>query len=232
MSQLYDITIVGGGPLASLLPFTPTYAKPKSKSSTLFPSSVVSLPSFILRSKSWCARFSKLNWEELTNRLIEQLNCFETPVHLNETVLEIEKQDQGFAITTNKGSHLTKTVIIAMGGGAFKTTAARIGERWGLWKYPLPRFNIQQYAGKKVTILGGGDSAVDWALAFEKIAPTTLVHRRDNFRALEHSVQALQESSVTIKTPFVPSQLIGDGKNTRQTRNHQSQKQMKPKLSK
>ncbi|MCB6416799.1 NAD-binding protein, partial [Faecalimonas umbilicata] len=72
--------------------------------------------------------------------------------------------------------------------------------------------NIQQYAGKKVTILGGGDSAVDWALAFEKIAPTTLVHRRDNFRALEHSVQALQESSVTIKTPFVPSQLLGDGK--------------------
>ena len=44
---------------------------------------------------------------------------------------------------------------------------------------------------------------MDWALAFEKIAPTTLVHRRDNFRALEHSVQALQESSVTIKTPFV-----------------------------
>lgn len=72
--------------------------------------------------------------------------------------------------------------------------------------------NIQQYAGKKVTILGGGDSAVDWALAFEKIAPTTLVHRRDNFRALEHSVQALQESSVTIKTPFVPSQLLGNGK--------------------
>ena len=46
---------------------------------------------------------------------------------------------------------------------------------------------------------------MDWALAFEKIAPTTLVHRRDNFRALEHSVQALQESSVSIKTPFVPS---------------------------
>lgn len=53
---------------------------------------------------------------------------------------------------------------------------------------------------------------MDWALAFEKIAPTTLVHRRDNFRALEHSVQALQESSVTIKTPFAPSQLLGNGK--------------------
>ena len=77
--------------------------------------------------------------------------------------------------------------------------------------------NIQQYAGQKVTILGGGDSAVDWALAFEKIAPTTLVHRRDNFRALEHSVQALQESSVTIKTPFVAESTSWRWKNFRKT---------------
>ena len=70
----------------------------------------------------------------------------------------------------------------------------------------------RQYAGKKVTILGGGDSAVDWALALKKLHQHTLVHRRDNFRALEHSVQSLQESSVTIQTPFVPSQLLGDGK--------------------
>ena len=98
------------------------------------------------------------------------------------------------------------------GGGAFKP---RPLELEGVEDYENIHYhvsNIQQYAGKKVTILGGGDSAVDWALAFEKIAPTTLVHRRDNFRALEHSVQALQESSVTIKTPFVPSQLLGDGK--------------------
>ena len=55
-----------------------------------------------------------------------------------------------------------------------------------------------------------GDSAVDWALAFDKIAPTTIVHRRDNFRALEHSVEELKQSSVSIKTPFVPSRLIGE----------------------
>ena len=53
MSQLYDITIVGGGPVGLfLLPFTPIYAKPKSKSSTLFPSSVVNQPSSTLKSKS------------------------------------------------------------------------------------------------------------------------------------------------------------------------------------
>ena len=97
-----------------------------------------------------------------------------------------------------------------MGGGAFKPRPLELEGVEGYDNIHYHVSNIQQYAGQKVTILGGGDSAVDWALAFEKIAPTTLVHRRDNFRALEHSVQALQESSVTIKTPFVPSQLLGD----------------------
>ena len=156
--------------------------------------------------------FQTSTGEELTNRLLEQLEGFETPVHLNETVLEIEKEDDVFKITTNKGNHTSKTVIIAMGGGAFKPRPLELEGVEGYDNIHYHVSNIQQYAGQKVTILGGGDSAVDWALAFEKIAPTTLVHRRDNFRALEHSVQALQESSVTIKTPFVPSQLHGDGK--------------------
>ncbi|MTV85716.1 NAD(P)-binding domain-containing protein, partial [Streptococcus pneumoniae] len=64
--------------------------------------------------------FPNLTGEELTNRLLEQLEGFETPVHLNETVLEIEKEDDVFKITTTKGNPTSKTVIIAMGGGAFK----------------------------------------------------------------------------------------------------------------
>ena len=85
----------------------------------------------------------------MTNRLIEQLNSFDTPVHLNETVLEIEKQEEGFKITTSKGSHLSKTVIIAMGGGAFKP---RPLELEGVESYENIHYhvsNIQQYAGKK-----------------------------------------------------------------------------------
>ena len=107
-----------------------------------------------------------------------------------------------------RGNHTSKTVIIAMGGGAFKPRPLELEGVEGYDNIHYHVSNIQQYAGKKVTILGGGDSAVDWALAFEKIAPTTLVHRRDNFRALEHSVQALQESSVSIKTQFVPSHFL------------------------
>ena len=213
MSQLYDITIVGGGPVGLFAAFYAHLRQAKVQIIDSLPQ-LGGQPAILYPEKEILdvPGFPNLTGEELTNRLIEQLNGFDTPIHLNETVLEIEKQEEGFVITTSKGSHLSKTVIIAMGGGAFKP---RPLELEGVEDYENIHYhvsNIQQYAGKKVTILGGGDSAVDWALAFEKIAPTTLVHRRDNFRALEHSVQALQESSVIIKTPFVPSQLLGDGK--------------------
>src|SRR5699024_8007422 len=60
-------------------------------------------------------------------------------------------------------------------------------------------------------ICGGGDSAVDWALMLEPIAKkVSIIHRRDKFRAHEHSVEKLRESTVDIKTPFVPSELLGE----------------------
>ena len=203
MSQLYDITIVGGGPVGLFAAFYAHLRQAKVQIIDSLPQ-LGGQPAILYPEKQILdvPGFPNLTGEELTNRLLEQLDGFDTPVHLNETVLEIEKQDEGFSITTNKGNHLTKTVIIAMGGGAFKPRPLELD---GVEDYENIHYhvsNIQQYAGKKVTILGGGDSAVDWALAFEKIAPTTLVHRRDNFRALEHSVQALQESSVTIKYGF------------------------------
>ena len=211
MSQLYDITIVGSGPVGLFAAF---YAHLRQANVQIIDSlpQLGGQPAILYPEKQILdvPGFPNLTGEELTNRLIEQLNGFETPVHLNETVLEIEKQDQGFTITTNKGSHLTKTVIIAMGGGAFKPRPLEVegAEEFENVHYHVS--NIQQYAGKQVAILGGGDSAVDWALAFEKIAPTTLVHRRDNFRALEHSVEELKASSVSIQTPYVPSRLIGE----------------------
>ena len=212
MSRLYDITIVGGGPVGLFAAFYAHLRQAKVQIIDSLPQ-LGGQPAILYPEKQILdvPGFPNLTGEELTNRLLEQLKGFDTPAHLNETVLDIEKENDVFKITTTKGIHSSKAVIIAMGGGAFKPRPLELD---GVDSYENIHYhvsNIQQYAGKKVTILGGGDSAVDWALAFEKIAPTTLVHRRDNFRALEHSVQALQESSVTIKTPFIPSQLVGDG---------------------
>jgi thioredoxin reductase (NADPH) len=73
--------------------------------------------------------------------------------------------------------------------------------------------DLNQFAGKKVVVFGGGDSAVDWALMLEPIAEkVTIIHRRDKFRAHEHSVQQLKQSKVEILTPYVPAQLVGDEK--------------------
>lgn len=76
---------------------------------------------------------------------------------------------------------------------------------------------MQYFKDKNVVIFGGGDSAVDWALMLEPIAQkVTIVHRRDKFRAHEHSVEMLKQSDVDIKTPYVPVELIGNGENIKQ----------------
>lgn len=212
MSEIYDITIVGGGPVGLFAAFYAHLRQAKvqiidslpqlgGQPAILYPEkTILDVPGFV-----------NLTGEELTQRLIEQIETFDTPVHLNETVLDIAKTGDSFTVTTSKGEHHTHTVLIAMGGGAFKP---RPLELEGVDQFDNIHYhvsNIKQYEGQNVTVLGGGDSAVDWALAFEKIAPTSLVHRRDNFRALEHSVEELKASTVDIKTPFVPSKLIGEG---------------------
>ena len=121
MSQLYDITIVGGGPVGLFAAFYAHLRQAKVQIIDSLPQ-LGGQPAILYPEKEILdvPGFPNLTGEELTNRLIEQLNSFDTPIHLNETVLEIEKQEEGFVITTSKGSHLSKTVIIAMGGGAFK----------------------------------------------------------------------------------------------------------------
>lgn len=71
--------------------------------------------------------------------------------------------------------------------------------------------SLDQFAGKKVVIAGGGDSAVDWANHLDGVAESvTLIHRRDAFRAHEHSVELLYQSSVNVMTPYVPLEIKGE----------------------
>ena len=71
--------------------------------------------------------------------------------------------------------------------------------------------SLDQFAGKKVVIAGGGDSAVDWANHLDGVAESvTLIHRRDTFRAHEHSVELLYQSSVNVMTPYVPLEIKGE----------------------
>lgn len=211
MSEIYDITIIGGGPVGLFAAFYGHMRQVKVKLIDSLPQ-LGGQPAILYPEKRILdvPGFTNLTGEELSQRLIDQLETFETDICLNETVLDILKNEDHFLIETNKDQHFSRAVIIAMGGGAFKPRPLEVDGAEEFENVHYHVSNIQQYAGKQVAILGGGDSAVDWALAFEKIAPTTLVHRRDNFRALEHSVEELKASSVSIQTPYVPSRLIGE----------------------
>lgn len=230
MSEIYDITIIGGGPVGLFAAFYANLRESKVKlidsldqlggqPAILYPEkTILDLPGF-----------PSITGQGLTENLIAQLNTFETEICLGETLLEIEHETDHYRLVTSKGEHLSKTVIIAMGGGAFKARPLDIegAENFDNVHYHVQ--NMEQFKDKKIAILGGGDSAVDWALAFEKIADTTLIHRRDNFRALEHSVTNLKASKVQIKTPYIPHGLEGEnGKATHLHVAHSKSKEAHP----
>lgn len=212
MTQLYDITIVGGGPVGLFTAFYAHLRQAKVKIIDSMPQ-LGGQPAILYPEKTILdiPAYRQLTGQELTDNLLSQLEPFDTSICLNETVTGI-KTGEVIEITTNKGRHASKTVIIAMGGGAFRPRPLEIegADQFANIHYHVS--NLQQYAGQKIAVLGGGDSAVDWALAFEKIAKkTSLIHRREAFRALEHSVADLKVSDVDVLTPYIPSQLKGHG---------------------
>lgn len=151
------------------------------------------------------AGFPKVSAQELVNNLERQMKHFPIDVRLEEKVLSVVKKDErDFEVTTNKGVHRGRAVIITCGVGAFEPRRLELPEAAKYEDKNLHYFvnDLNRFKGQKVLISGGGDSAVDWALMLEPIAEkVTLVHRRDKFRAHEHSVENLMKSKVEVLTP-------------------------------
>ncbi len=214
--KVYDITIIGGGPVGL---FTAFYGGMRQASVKI----IESLPQLggqlsALYPEKYIydiAGFPKVRAQELIDNLKEQMAKFEQTIVLEQAVQTVEKQEDGvFKLTTENDVHFTKTVIITAGNGAFQPRRIEIEDAIQYEKSNLHYFinDLNHFAGKKVVVFGGGDSAVDWALMLEPIAEkVTIVHRRDKFRAHEHSVENLKNSKVEIKTPYVPAEFIGNG---------------------
>jgi ferredoxin/flavodoxin---NADP+ reductase len=213
--KVYDITIIGGGPTGL---FTAFYGGMRQASVKI----IESLPQLggqlsALYPEKYIydvAGFPKIRAQELINNLKEQMEKFNPTVCLEQSVEKLEKMEDGtFKLTTNKEIHYSKAVIITAGNGAFQPRRLELETAAQYEGKNLHYFidDLNKFAGKKVLVCGGGDSAVDWALMLEPIAEkVTIVHRRDKFRAHEHSVENLMKSKVEVKTPFVPVELIGD----------------------
>lgn len=216
-SEVFDVTIIGGGPVGL---FTAFYAGMRQMSVKI----IESLPQLggqlaALYPEKYIydiAGFPKVRAGELVDQLTEQMQQFDSTVCLNQSVEKVEKQEDGiFHLTTNKETHYSKTIIITAGNGAFQPRKMNVEGEEKFQDKNLHYFvtNMNEFAGKKVVLFGGGDSAVDWALMLEPIAEkVTLVHRRDKFRAHEHSVELLKQSKVEVLTPYVPTELVGADK--------------------
>lgn len=135
--------------------------------------------------------------QELTDRLMEQIAPFDPTFHLNQMVEGIEKQADGrWQLRTDAGETITASVIcIAAGGGSFmpkKPPIAGIDAYEGTSVFYAVR-KMEQFRDKRLVIVGGGDSALDWTVNLQPIAEhITLIHRRDAFRAAPDTVAKMR----------------------------------------
>ena len=134
---------------------------------------------------------------ELTEQLLKQIEPFAPGMHLGEEVTGLQRTDDGFRLTTSLGKEFAcKAVVIAAGVGSFQPRPLRAKnvEDFAGTSLQYRVRNPDQYAGKRLAILGGGDSALDWLLELaERAEHITLVHRRDEYRAVDESVRRMRE---------------------------------------
>jgi ferredoxin/flavodoxin---NADP+ reductase len=158
------------------------------------------------------AGFPAVKGRDLVDGLVEQANTAEPEYLLDRTATGLEHRDDDVTVTLDDGTTVAgKAVLITAGIGKFSPRPLPAGEGWlgrGM-EFFVPSF--APYAGKDVLIVGGGDSAFDWAIHLHPIARSVaLVHRRDAFRAHERSVQQVRDLGVDIITRAQVTGLYGD----------------------
>jgi thioredoxin reductase len=214
--SLVDVAIIGGGPAGMFAAF---YGGMRQMSVSL----IESMPQLggqlaALYPEKYIydvAGFPKVTAQELVNNLKTQMDLFQSQIFLEEKVSSVSKlEERLFEIVTDKRTHHARSVIVTAGVGAFEPRKLELPEAAQYEKTNLHYFvnDLERYRDQRVLISGGGDSALDWALMLEPIAEqVTLVHRRDKFRAHEHSVELLMNSKVKVITPTEITALQGEG---------------------
>ncbi len=211
-----DLLIVGAGPSglyaayyagfrALSVAVVDSLTEPGGQLAALYPEKVIydvgGIPSILGR--------------ELAADLFKQAQTYDPIILLGHSAGELTRLDDGtLQVATNTGLLIrAKAILVTAGIGIFTPRPLPAGQQYegrGL-RYFVPDPNALR--GKRVLVVGGGDSAVDYALMLEQVAASvTVCHRRNEFRAHEASVQQLRESSMRIMTPYQVSSVEGDGR--------------------
>ena len=157
--------------------------------------------------------------KELTDRLLEQTKPFKTKFYLNERVEEVKSEEDNWSIkTSNNNEFIAPNIIIAGGVGSFEPRKLSLKDTdkfEGKSIFYSVR-NKDDFTNKNISIFGGGDSALDWALELSKSSKITLIHRRKDFRGANHTLEEIRKleklGKITIKTPFQLDKVEGNEK--------------------
>lgn len=217
-NDIYDIVIIGAGPAGLFGAFYAGMRQMKTKVIDALEQPGGQLA--VLYPEKYiydCPGFPRVLAKDLVKYLVEQTSRFNPTMVLGERVMTFEKENGIFKLGTDKGNyHYGKTVLITAGVGAFspnKLEAPGVAEYENKGVYYFVR-DKSIFKDKRLLIVGGGDSAVDWALNMVGWASKiTLIHRRDQFRAHEESVAELFKSPVEVKLFYEVKEILGDGNN-------------------
>ncbi len=225
-SKIRDITIIGAGPVGLITAF---WAGMREATSRI----VDSLPEIggqltTLYPEKWIydvPGYPRILAKDLVEQLREQsVEQFDVPVHLETTADRVEYEadpddpdKEIIRLVTDRGDFLTRTIIIAGGHGAFEPKKLP-GYDMEPWEGRGAHYLVKEkadFAGKRVVIVGGGDSACDWVLNLIDTADEiTLVHRREGFRAHEVTVKEINDAAaagqVDVRTPYQIKDVAGN----------------------
>lgn len=200
--DVFDVTIIGGGPAGLYAAFYSGLREMKTKIieyQTVLGGKV----NVYMEKMIWdVGGLTPVTGEQLVKQLIEQGLTFDPEVVLGEKVMSISQgEDKTFTLHTSSGrEHYSKTVMLAIGSGILKPTKLEIegAERFEVANLHYTVKSLSRFRGKTVLISGGGNTAVDWANELEPIAKQVyLTYRKDALKGHEAEVSKLMQSSVT-----------------------------------
>jgi ferredoxin/flavodoxin---NADP+ reductase len=225
--DIRDITVIGAGPVGLITAF---WAGMREASAQI----VDSLPEIggqltTLYPEKWIYDVPG-HPRVLAKDLVEMLRAqstgqFDVPILLETTAERVEYETDPdepdkriLRIRTDRGDLLTRTIVIAGGHGAFEPKKLP-GYDMSPWEGRGAHYLVSEkaaFAGKRVVIVGGGDSACDWVLnLLDTAAEITLVHRRDAFRAHEVTINEIKQAEaagkVSVRTPYQIKDVSGNG---------------------
>ena len=211
---MYDLIVVGGGPtgltagiyartrdLSTLILEAQTFG---GQLSLLYPTkSVYDYPSYIA-----------IEAEELGRLFVEHAREAGCEMREGEEVVELVHRKKGFLVRTTKGEHETRSLILALGFGLFEPKTLNVpgeAEFEGKGVYYMIR-DRREFRGKRIVVVGGGDSALEAALQLAATAGhVTLVHRRESFRGMEKNVDAVKRVPIEVMLNSEVTAIEGDG---------------------